>query len=603
MSFAAWWTALVLIVGIFFFARGQARLDVVAMAMLLALYLGGVLNGEQALSGFSASATITLAGIYVVSGGMRRTGATALLGTWLLRVGRRSTRRLTAVLLLATSSLSAFMANLAALVIMLPVGLRVSRASRISSSKTLLPLGLFTTLGGYLTLLGTPPNLIISDLLAQRTGQPFAMFEPAILGLPILLISLIWVLWFGQRLLPDIAEQPRRIGPNAQELEQTYHLEESFYRLRVRTGSDLVGRRLQELRLRERWGVNVVGVAPLDGHPYRPWPELMLDVNDEIIVQGKRADILQMANMHQLEPKGSVSFVELVRLAPTEMELAEVLVPPYSPLVGKTLSALEFEETYGLNVLAIMRGEEVSAQRLRGTPLQAGDRLLVHGNPARLAALRHGHELVVLSGLGLPSDEIITSRAPTMLAILGSVILLSVSGLVTLPIAALMGAFATILTNCTTPDQAYKDIDWLVVVLIAALLPLGMALQVSGLSALIGAWFAAYLGGLGPEALTAILFVIAVILTQILSNSVLALILTPITLDIAFSLGVNPQPFAMAILMGVSTSFLTPLTDIVNLLIRKPGGYRFRDYLMLNGPIVLVIALLVIGLVPRLWPF
>lgn len=603
MTFAAWWTALVIIVGIVFFASGRARLDVVALAMLLALYLGGVLDGKQAVSGFAGSATITLGGIYVVSGGMRRTGATALLGTWLLRVGRRSPRRLTAVLLLVASTLSAFMANLAALVIMLPVGLRVSRAGGIFPSKTLLPLGLFTALGGYLTLLGTPPNLIISDLLAQRTGQPFAMFEPALLGLPILLFSLIWVLWFGQRLLPEISERPTHIGPNAQELEQTYHLQESFYRLRVRTGSDLVGRRLQELRLRERWQVNVVGVAPPDSHPYRPWPELMLGVNDEIIVQGTRANILQMANMHQLEPKGSVSLVELARLSPAEMELAEVLVPPYSSLVGQTLAELEFDETFGLNVLAIMRGSEVSAQRLRTTPLQEGDRLLVHGSPARLAHLRHGHELVILSGLGLPQDEIITARASLMLAILTGVILFSVSGLVTLPMAALFGAFATILTGCTTADHAYRDIDWLVIVLIASLLPLGTALQVSGLSPQIGAWFATYLGALGPETLTIIFFVIALLLTQVLSNSVLALILTPITLDIAQSLGVHPQAFAMAVLMGVSTSFFTPLTDIANLLIRKPGGYRFRDYVLLNGPVVLVIALLVITLVPRLWPY
>jgi di/tricarboxylate transporter len=198
------------------------------------------------------------------------------------------------------------------------------------------------------------------------------------------------------------------------------------------------------------------------------------------------------------------------------MELAEVLVPPYSSLVGQTLAELKFDESFGLNVLAIMRGSEVSAQRLRGTPLQEGDRLLVHGSPARLAHLRHGHDLVILSGLGLPSDEIITARAPLMLAILAGVIFLSISGWVTLPMAALIGAFATIISGCATADHAYQDIDWLVIVLIAALLPLGTALQVSGLSALTGAWFATSFGTLGPQLLTVILFVIALFFTQLL---------------------------------------------------------------------------------------
>lgn len=603
MTFAAWWTAFVLVVGIAFFASGRARLDIVAMAMMLTLLLGGVLTTEQALSGFAAPATLTLAGIYVVSGGMRRTGATALMGNWLLRVGRRSRRRLTTVLLLTSGALSAFMANLAALVIMLPVGLRVSRASRIAPGKTLLPLALFTALGGYLTLLGTPANLILSDILAQDTGRPLSMFEPALLGLPVFVFGLGWVLLVGWRWLPDTSEQPQQIGPNAQEVGRAYHLQESFYRLRIRSGSDLAGRSLQDLDLRGRWQINVVGVARPGGHPYRPWPELVVEVNDELIVQGKRADILQLASLHMLEPKGSVTLLELVRLAPAEMELAETLIPPYSPLVGNTLAELQFDEVYGLNVLALMRGDEVSAQRLPATPLQAGDRLLVQGAPARLERLRRGNKMIVLSGLGLPADEMITAHAPHMMIILAAVIGLSVSGWVALPIAALLGAFATVLSGSITPDQAYEDIDWLVVVLIAALLPLSTALQTSGLSIVIGELFTSYLGGLQPQALLAVLFVAAVLITQVLSNSVLALILAPITLDIAHIMAVQPQALMMAVLMGVSTSFLTPLTDIINLLVRKPGGYHMRHYLLLSGPIVLFMGALVIWLAPLIWPF
>ena len=597
-----WFTAAVLLINIGMIASGRFSRDWVAIGTLIALYLGGVLSSHEALAGFSGSATITLAAIYVVSGGLNRSGAIALVGRWMLGVGGRSSWRLSGLLFLVSSLFSAFMANLAALVIMLPLGYRMSRASRTPLGKLLLPIGTFTALGGLLTLLGAPSSLIAADLFHQQTGGRLGLFSIAVVGLPTLLLSLVWVLAFGQKLLPATGEKPVRVGPNLQELSKTYHIADKFYRLRVRAASNLVGRRLRELDLRQRWGVSVVGVAQAGGAPFRPWPDLVLNQDDELVVQGDRADVLQLASIHHLEPKGSISLIDLARLMPTEMELAEVLIPPYSSLVGHTVEEAEFGRRYQLNVLAILHEGEASARQLERTTLQAGDRLLVEGSPRQLHHLRKETDLIVLSQLGPKPEDIVSQHARVMLAILFGVVLLSISPWISLPMAALMGALATIVSGAVSPQEAYEDIDWKIVIFIAGLLPLGVALNNSGLADVMGQGFLWVLSGAGPYVLLAALFGISVLLTQGLSNSVLALVLTPIAIYMAQSKGLRPEPFVLAVMAGVSASFLTPITDIIAQLLRTPGRYSFWDYLKINLPPVLFLGLSVVLLAPLVWP-
>lgn len=603
MSAHALFTALVLVVSVGLIASRRFPMEWVAVGSLLALYVGEIITAEQALAGFAASATITLAGIYVVSGGLRRSGAIALVGQWMLEAGGRSPRRLSGLLYAVAGLFSAFMANLAALVIMLPLTYRLSRAAKIPLGKLLLPVAVFTSLGGYLTLLGTPPNLIAADLLQRQTGVSLGLFAIGIVGGPTLLFALVWVIWFGHRLLPSTGEKPVRAGPNLQELSKTYNIDDQFYRLRIRSGSDLGGRRLQDLNLRERWGVNILGVARAGGAPFRPWPDLRLEEHDEIIVQGERANILQMASIHHLEPKGSVSLVDLARLAPAQLELAEILIPPYSSLVGKTLQEIQFAKTYGLNVLAILREGVASAKRLASTPLQPGDRLLVEGSPRQIHALRKDTEIIVLSQLGPKLEDIVGRDSYLMLGILGLVILLSLMPWFSLPMAALLGAFMTILAGVSEPQEAYEDVDWGILIFIAALLPLATAIENSGLAAWLGDFLLGFLVGLPPHALAATLFVISVILTQALSNSLLALIFTPIAIYIAQSTGLRPEPLVIAVMAGVSASFLTPTTDVIAILVRAPGRYRFKHYVMLSLPIVLVMGLAATFLPPLIWPW
>jgi len=605
IDFAAWhplFTAIVLVISIGMIASGRFAIEWVAVGTLIVLYLGGVLNEQEALAGFAAPATITLAGIYVVSGGLKRSGAIALMGQWMLEIGGRSPKRLSGLLFALTSLFSAFMANLATLVIMLPLSYRLSRASKTPVGKLLLPMGTFTALGGYLTLLGTPSNLIAADILWQQTGIHLGLFSIAIVGLPTLIFSLIWVLTLGQKLLPSTGERPMKVGPNLQELSKTYQLDDIFYRLRLRAGSNLVGKRLKELGLRERWGVNVVGVAKPDGAPFRPWPDLILDENDEIIVQGNRADILQMASLHHLEPKGTITLVDLARLAPAEMELAEVLIPPYSELVGKSLAQLSFGKRYGLNVLALLRAGVASARDLKEVVLQPGDRLLVEGSPRQIQLLRKETNLIILSQLGPKQEDIVSKKSHLMLLILAAVILLSILPWISLPIAAMLGALATVVVGAVSPQQAYEDIDWKIIIFIAALLPWGRAMENSGLAAELGELFLQFLAGMKPAWLLATLFGVSVIITQFLSNSVLALILTPIAIFIAQNMGVRPEPLVIAVMAGVAASFLTPITNIIAILLRAPGRYSFSDYIKLNLPPIIVMGLAVVFLTPLVWP-
>ncbi len=601
MAWQAWLAAAALILSAGMIASGRFPMDWVALGTVWVLYAAGIISEREALAGFAAPATITLAGIYVVSGGLRRSGAIALMGRWMLDAGGRSSRRLAGLLWGGTSLFSAFMANLAALVIMLPLTYRLSRAAKIPLGKLLLPMAVFTSLGGYLTLLGTPPNLIVADILAQETGIRLGLFSIAVVGVPTLLFALGWALLAGTRYLPQTGEKPVKVGPNLQELSKTYHIEDKFYRLRVRAGSDLVGRRLRELKLRDRWGVNVVGVARPGGAAFRPWPDLILEENDEIIVQGERADILQMASIHHLEPKGSVTLIDLARLTPAQLELAELLIPPYSSLVEKTLQELQFARTYGVTVLAILREGVASAQRLAQTPLAPGDRLLVEGSPRQIQALRKDTNLIVLSQLGPKLEDLVGPTSYLMLGILAGVVLLSLTGWIALPMIALLGALATILVGASAPREAYDDVDWGIVIFIALLMPLGAAMRHSGLAAMLGDALLILLQGLSPYALLAALFLLSVGMTQLLSNSLLALILTPIAIYIAQSTGLRPEPLVLAIMAGVSASFLTPATDVVMILVRAPGRYTFRHYLIFNLPIILVMGLATVFLVPSVW--
>ena len=596
-------TAIALLINIIMIASGRFPIDWVALGTLSILYLGGILSTEETLAGFSASATITLAGFYIISGGLKRSGAIALIGRWMLDTGGRDPRRLSGLLYAITSAFSAFMSNLAALVIMLPLGYRLSRASKTPLGKLLLPIGTFTALGGYLSLLGTPSNLITADMLQQQTGISLGLFSIAVVGLPTLIFTLLWVVMYAQKQLPSTGDKPVRVGPNLQELSKTYNIDDQFYRLRVRQGSNLAGKRLKDLQLREKWGVTMIGVSRPDGIPFRPWPDLILDENDEIVVQGNRADILQMATIHRLEPKGSITLVDLARLAPAEMELAEALIPPYSSLVGKTLGELQFGKRYGLQVLAILRDGVASAQALANTLLQSGDRLLVQGAPRQIQALRKDADLIILSQLGVKPEDIISKRSRLMLIVLLGVIVLSLLPWFSIPMAALLGALATVIIGASKPNEVYEDIDWRIVIFIAALLPLGTAMENSGLSSLIGDFFLGFLANLSPHILLAALFTIAVLLTQLLSNSVLALMLTPIAIYISQSMGLRPEPFVIAVMAGVSASFLTPLTDVIAISLRAPGKYTFMDYLRLNLPPVVFMGAMVVLLPPLIWPF
>jgi di/tricarboxylate transporter len=438
--------------------------------------------------------------------------------------------------------------------------------------------------------------------LNRQTGISLGLFSITVVGLPTLVFSLLWVTLGAQKLLPSTGERPVRVGPNLKELGQTYKIEDMFYRLRVREGSDLAGRRLRDLGLRERWGVNVVGVARPEGAPFRPWPDLILEPNDEIVVQGSKADILQLASLHHLEPKGSVSLVDLARLRPAEMELAEALIPPYSSLVGRTLAELAFGKRYGLTVLALLRGGEARARELGDEQLQAGDRLLVEGAPRQIQALRKDMNLIILSQLGVKPEDLVSHRSRRMLLILLGVILLSLLPWFSLPMAAMLGALATIILGAVSPQEAYEDIDWRIVVFTAGLLPLGTAMENSGLSAMMGDVFVQFLSGLSPYALLAALFAISALLTQALSNSVLALVLTPIAIYISQSMGLRPEPFVIAVMAGVSASFVTPITDVIALSLRAPGKYSFMDYLKVSLPPVIFMGLCVVFLTPLVWP-
>lgn len=628
-------TFVILAITIIFFVFGRLRSDVVALLSLLTLFLAGIITLEQALSGFSDSTVIMITALFIVGDGLSRTGVTAWLGERMLRLTGNNILRLLVVMMAGTALLSAFISNTGTVATLMPAV--ISAAWRIGSvpSKFLMPLAFAANTGGLLTLTGTPPNIIVNNSLMAVGLDGFGYFEYALIGLPLLGAAILYMVLAGRKLLParKLEERPAALTESVGELARDYTIESSLYWLRVRYGSRLVGLTLEEAALGRDFNVSVLRIE----HPIRengrqvdqailkprgvmesleklqidqvdpvPGPETKIRANDVLLVSGSQDAIDRvMLKLNVGVQKASGADQDLAEmLLSHEVGIAEVLLTPRSAYIGRTVSEGHFAEKFNVQVLNLRRQDK--RVKLSQSRLRFGDALLVRGRWRDIELLgQERRNFVVVGSPESMARQVVELNRQAVIASLALIfmIILMVTGLLPTVMAASIAAIVMVLGRCLSMEQAYRSVRWESVVLIAAMIPMSIALQVTGGAAFLAERLVNSFGSFGPLALMAGIFMLTTALSQVINNSATTVLVAPIVLQSASELGVSPYPLMMTVAVSASTAFLTPIGTTTNLMVSAPGAYSFEDFAKIGLPLIVIFLLVSLVLVPRIWPF
>lgn len=588
MSLEAALTFAILLGTIVLFVSERLSVDVVAMICLSALLLLGLVSPQEALSGFASEATITVAAMFVLSATLSRTGALRQVARLLSSL--RTPGRFTLAVMVCLGGLSAFVNNTAAMAVFLPLVLATAARNRFSASRVLIPMSYAAQMGGVCTLIGTSTNLLV-DSIARKLGHPgFGLFDFSLLGLAMMAAGFAYLLVFGRHLLPEHRQA---------ELSDTYQLGKYVTELRVLEDSPLVGISVAEARLGERFGVYVLELLRGEDKVWSPRAQ-QLKAGDVLLVRGEwqRLTALREELKLALEPEFRLRDAQFE--GPDQM-LVEVMVAPGSRFMSHTLAELDFQWHYNATVLAIHRRGEILRNKLRDVRLNVGDVLLLLAPTSELPHLRRNPNLIVLHAREDESAQ--RRKAWLALSIMAGVVAMAALGWLPIVTSAILGCVAALVLGCIEPEEAYEAIDWRVIVLLAGVLPLGIALQTSGAAELLVSGSLAVVGTESPLLALAMIYLLAASLTEAMSNNAAAVLLTPIAFATAEAFGVDPTPFLVAVAFAASTSFATPVGYQTNTMVYSVGGYRFGDFVRVGLPLNLLFWALAVTLIPVFFPF
>ncbi len=596
-------------VAVLLFASGRLRGDVVALLVVLALVLLDVLTLREGLAGFGDPVIIMMAGLFVVGEALVTTGLAFVVGAWLMRMGRGSEARLLVLLMLVVGAVAAFIGSTGAAALFLPIVLGIANRTDFAPRRLLMPLAFAGLIGGMLTLIGAPANLVINAELRNQGLDTFNFFDFTPIGAAVLVTAIGFMLLSGRRLLTvkDGKDGAAREKPlTLDQLAERYGLDKQLHRLRIPASSGLVGKSIAFLQLRSNFGIASVGVERRRGrrHVVRPaLAETVFSAGDVFYAIGSEDAASHFIESMGLEPLDLESAPQKTMYE--ELGVAEVLLPPGSDLVQKTLGEIDFRTRYHVSVLAVRRRSEAIKAGLSNTSLKSGDRLLVSGGWKDIALLReHKSDMIVLT-LPLEMADFAPKRekAYWALGIVAVMVAAMVLGLAPNAVCVLVAALALIGAGCLTMEAAYGVVRWSSLVLVAGMLPLATALQKTGGTEAIVAALTATFGGLSATALMAALFVLTALLTTFISSTATALLLAPIAIGLAMDMGVSPYAFAMTVAIAASTGFMTPVSSSANTLVTAPGGYSFADFAKMGVPMAVLTMLLTVLLAPLLFPF
>ena len=621
-------TFIILIITLALFIWGKWRADFVALLSLIALYLFGILDTEQALSGFSNMAVIMMGALFVIGEGLTRTGLSSWVGEQFVRVGGSSQTRLMIVLLLGTALVGAFVSSFGAIAIMMPIVIAASWRTGSTPSRFLIPLSFVGIVGGLLTLVSMAPNIIVTDLLANAGLRPFGFFEFSLIGVPLLLTAVIFMITAGKKLLPDQrgGQRPINLAALTEDLATEHALKEELFLLRVRYDSYLVGQTLAEAKIGQAYQVSVLRIEHIrdtagsdyttavaetlrklqaDNQISVPGPHTTIRANDVLLVKGQTDRVNHLAadfnlGMEALDDHdGGLQQV----LFTQEVGLSEIIIAPRSQYVGQTISESRMADLFNVQVLSIVRqGKGID---LRTARLKAGDVLLVRASWEQLELFQsRSRNFVVIGSPEATSRQVVEIGPKSITAVVALLvmILLMVSGLVTPVMATIIAAAIMVIGHSLTVEQATRAISIRNVLLLAALLPMSIALQETGGAALMADTLIDWIGPASPIILMAGIFLLTSAFAQVISVTASTVLIAPITLEVALDLGYAPHAFMIIVVVAAATAFLTPFATSTNLMVMTPGGYKFSDYTKVGLPLLLIVLIVSLILVPQIWP-
>lgn len=583
---------------IILFALDRIRVDLVALLVMLALLLTGLITPAEAFSGFSSPAVITVWAIYMVSASLTHTGIADVIGGYIERIGGKGEARLIFVLMMTVGGMSAFMNNIGAAAVLLPVTISLGQKANVPVSKLLIPLAFGSLMGGLTTLIGTPPNLLASNALAEAGFQPFSLFDYTPMGVIILFFGILYMVVVGRRLLPDY-RTTTHTHDKAVELTREYRLLDSLIEFQVLAASPLIDKTLAETQLGEQYEVSVLGIAQNGRLRLGVPPDTRIQAGDILYAEADTENIGFVQENLALAALAD----ETVRdrdLRTPEATLAEVVLSQKAHFIGQNLRQIDFRNRYGLTVLGIWREELPITERIADAPLHLGDSLLVQGRRERIEALREDDSFLLLREPTQPSRRL--SKAPINLLIFVTMIVMVMTGVLPISVAAVLGAVLSVLTGCLTMDEAYESVQWQSIFLIAGMLPMGIAMETTGTAQFLANLIIEGVGSYGSWAIMIGLFVLTTILTAFMSNAAAVVLTAPIAIQTAVSLNVDPRAYVMGVAIAASIAFVTPIGHQACVLVYGPGGYRFFDYGKVGFPLTLFIWLLMIIFLPIFWP-
>lgn len=580
----------IIIIVAILFAIDRFSPDVIALGVMAVLVISGLIPLKRALQGIGSEAFLLVLGLLVMTAALEKTGFVNMVGSWVADKAGRSQRRFLLVTILSAAAMSAVMSNTGATAFFLPIVIGISRTLKISRSKLLMPLAFSTILASSVTLVATTTNIVVSGILEGEGFPPLGMFELARVGVPILLSGIVYLIAAGRNMIPDRPyDEPFSVDANV----RNYLTEVS-----IPADSKFCGLTVAQAALGRDFDLTILRIRKDNRMFLVPSASTVLEAGDVLLVEGDRDGLLELGQESGLELKPR-SEIDKDEVRSERVSLFEVILLPRSPMIGQTLKKLDFRRSSGLQVLGINRSGRTIRKKLSEVRLEVGDQLLLHGSRLSAAAMDKDGIFRLLHVIREDDHE--PQKALFSAGVFLLVLLLAALNIFPVALSALIGMLVVFSTSCITPEEAYRAVNWKVLLLIGGMLALGLAVQDSGTAEFLANTIVSAADGRHVSWLLGGFFLLTMVLSQPMSNQAAAAVVVPVAIQTAVQLGLNPRSFAVMIALGASCSFLTPLEPAC-MMVYGPGNYRFKDFLKIGFPLTIVIFLIAMFLVPIFWP-
>ena len=614
-------TLLILLIAAALFVSGKVRSDLVAICSLLALLLAQILTPAEGLSGFSNSTVIMMVGLFIVGGGIFQTGLAKMISSKMMMLAGTSQLRLFLIVVIGTGIIGSVVSNTGTVAVMMPIVVSMAAAAGTSARRLLMPLAFASSMGGMMTLIGTPPNLIVSDTLQNAGYEPLSFFSFLPVGIVTLTVGVLGLLPLTKIFLApkDSGKKKQSSGKSLDDLVGEYGLTHNLFRIHIKEEiSNAIGKSIADLNIYQNYKINVLELRRSSGqnrfvrtvNQQLASPELVLKQGDVLYLSGEPHMIAKFAEDYNLrlldnrtdeiEHTTSMDFFDI--------GVAELLFMPTSTMINRKISEIGFRSKFNVNVLGIRRGKDYILNDMANQKVQEGDIMLVQGAWSDIARMKKESDNWVVLGEPLKEAQKVTLDHKAPIAAIILIAMIAVMAIDKIPVApvtsVLVAAVLMVVTGCVrSMEAAYKSINWQTIVLFAAMLPMSIALEKTGVSTAIADSMVGWLGGSGPRLMLAGIYAATSIMTIFISNTVTAVLMAPIALQCAMQIGISPVPFMFAVTVAASMCFASPFSTPPNALVMSAGQYTFMDYIKVGLPMQILMGIVMVLVLPLLFPF